>query len=55
MTAMSTMEAELVAAALTMKEAVFCSSMMAELGFGGAFGQVLPHIGHAPRHRQPHI
>ena len=28
-----TMEAELVAAALTMKEVVFCKSMMQELGF----------------------
>ena len=37
---MSTMEAELVATKLTMKEAVFCSNMMAELGFGGDFGQV---------------
>ena len=31
---MSTMEAELVASALTMKEAVFCSNMKTELGFG---------------------
>ncbi|CAB1113712.1 unnamed protein product [Ectocarpus sp. CCAP 1310/34] len=34
LTAMSTMEAELVASALAMKEAVFCSNMMTELGFG---------------------
>ena len=40
LTAMSTMEAELVASALTMKEAVFCSNMMTELGFGQQFGQV---------------
>ena len=38
--AMSTM-AELVASALAMKEAVFCSNMMTELGFGKEFGQVL--------------
>ena len=30
----STMEAELVAAALAIKEAVFCSNMLIELGFG---------------------
>ena len=34
LTAQLTMEAELVAAALTMKEAMFCSNMMKELGFG---------------------
>ena len=40
-----TMEAELVAAALTMKEeAVFCSNMMSELGFDESFGSVLLHI-----------
>ena len=39
-TAQSTMEAELVAAALTMKEAVFCSNMMKELGFGTRFDNV---------------
>lgn len=33
LTAMSTMEAELVAAALAMKEAVFCGNMLTELGF----------------------
>ena len=32
-----TMEAELVAAALTMKEAAFCSNMMLELGFDESF------------------
>ena len=36
LTAQSTMEAELVAAALTMKEIAFCSNMMKELGFGTA-------------------
>ena len=44
LTAMSTMEAELVASALTMKEAVFCSNMMTELGFGQQFGQVPLYI-----------
>ena len=35
LTAQPTMEAELVAMALTMKEeTVFCSNMMSELGFG---------------------
>ena len=43
LTAMSTMEAELVASALT-KEAVFCSNMMTELGFGQQFGQVPLYI-----------
>ena len=38
--AMSTMEAELVASALAMKEAVFCSNMLAELGFGKDFAKV---------------
>ena len=36
---MSMMEAELVASALAMKEAVFCSNMMTELGFGKEFRQ----------------
>ena len=39
-TAMSTTEAELVASALAMKEAVFCSNMLTELGFGKEFAQV---------------
>ena len=39
-TAVSTMEAELVASALAMKEAVFCSNMPTELGFGKEFAQV---------------
>eukprot|EP00752_Nemacystus_decipiens_P015693 g14006.t1 len=37
LTAMSTMEAELVAAALVMKEVIFCTNMMTELGFGSEF------------------
>ena len=41
---MSTMEAELVASALAIKEAVFCSNMMTELGFGKEFGEVTLHI-----------
>ena len=45
LTAQSTMEAEPVAAALTMKdEAVFCSNIMSELGFGESFGSVPLHI-----------
>ena len=45
LTAQSTMEAELVVAALRMKEeAVFCSNMMSELGFGESFGSVPLHI-----------
>ena len=45
LTAQSTMEAELVAATLTTKEeAVFCSKMMSELGFGESFGSVSLHI-----------
>ena len=40
MTAQSTTEAELMAAALAMKEAVFCSNMMLELGFGSTFNTV---------------
>ena len=44
LTAMSTMEAELVASALAMKEAVFCSNMLTELGFGKEFEQVPLHI-----------
>ena len=38
------MEAELVAAALAMKEAVFCSNMMKELGFGTRFDSVPLYI-----------
>ena len=45
LTAQPTMEAELVAAALTMKEeAVFCSNITSELGFGENFGSVPLHI-----------
>ena len=44
LTAQSTMEAELVAAALAMKEAVFCSNMMKELGFDTCFDSVPLHI-----------
>ena len=45
LTAQPTMEAELVAVALTMKEeAVVCSNMMSELGFGESFGSVPLHI-----------
>ena len=39
-TAMSTMEAELVASALAMKKAVFCSNMLTELGLAEEFKQV---------------
>ena len=38
------MESELVATALTMKEAVFCSNMMKELGFGTRFDNVPLYI-----------
>ena len=38
------MEAELVAAAQAMKEAVFYSNMMKELGFGTRFDSVPLHI-----------
>ena len=44
LTAQSTMEAELVAAALAMKEAVFCSNMIKKLGFGTCFDSVPPYI-----------
>ena len=44
LTAQPTMEAELVAVALTMKdEAVFFSNMMSGLGFGESFGSVPLH------------
>ena len=39
-TAMSTMEMELVASALAMKEAVFCSNMLTERGFGKKFAKI---------------
>ena len=44
LTAQSTMEAELVAAASTMKETVFCSNMMKKLGFGMRFDNVPVYI-----------
>ena len=45
LTAQSTMETELVAVALAMKdETVFCSNMMSGLGFGKSFGSVPLHI-----------
>ena len=44
LTAVSTMDTELVASALAMKEAVFCSTMLTELGFGKEFEQVPLHI-----------
>lgn len=40
LSAMSIVEAELVASALTMKEAVFCSNVVRDLVFGQKFGQV---------------
>ena len=43
--AQSTMEAELVAEALTTKKAVFFSNMMLELGFGESFGSVPLYTG----------
>ena len=45
LTAQSTMEEEFVAVALTMKESVFCSNMMLELGFKEGFGSVPLQIG----------
>ena len=44
LTAQSTMEAELVAVALTMKEAVLSINMMLELGFKEGFGSVPLYI-----------
>ena len=44
LTAHSTMEAELVTAALTMKKSVFCSNIMKELGFGTRFDNVPVYI-----------
>ena len=56
LTAQSTMEAELVAAALTMKEAGFCSNMTKELGFGTHFDNVPVYIDNtSSRHRQPDL
>ena len=45
LTVQSTMETELVAVALTTKEAMFCSNMMLELGFDESFGSVSLYIG----------
>ena len=44
LTAQLTMEAELVTAALTMKETMFCSNTMNELGFGARFDSVPVYI-----------
>ena len=42
--AQSTMEAELVATVLTIKEPVFCSNMMLERSFKEGFNSVPPYI-----------
>ena len=44
LTAQSSIEAELVGEALAMREAVFCSIMMLELGFDKSFGSVPLYI-----------
>ena len=44
MTAQSSMEAEFVATALKMKEAVFRSNLMKELGFETRFDNILVYI-----------
>ena len=41
------MEAELVAAAVAMKEAVFCANMMNQLGFGARFDSLSLYTGNA--------
>ena len=48
LTAQSTMEEELVAATLAMKEAVFCSNMKKELGFDTRFVSVPLYIDNTP-------
>ena len=48
LTAMSTMEAELVAGALAMKEVVFCSNILIEVDFGKEFE--FRHISTMQRH-----
>ena len=48
LTAQSTIEAELVAAALAMTEAVFCSNMMKELGLGTRFDSTTPRFCTSP-------
>ena len=45
LTPQSTMKAELMAAALTMKGAVLCSNMMVELGFDKGFSRVPSYLG----------
>ncbi|CAB1108749.1 unnamed protein product [Ectocarpus sp. CCAP 1310/34] len=50
LTAMSTLEAELVAAALAMKETIFCTNMMKELGFGSEFRSAPLYINTATLH-----
>ena len=47
LTAMSTMEAELVAATLAMKKVIFCINMMTELGFRSEFSSGLLYIDNA--------
>ena len=44
LTAQSTMGAELVAVALIIKEAVFCSNIRSELGFDESFGSMPLYI-----------
>ena len=44
LTTQSTIEGELVAAALIMKEAIFCNNMVLELGFKEGFGSVPLYI-----------
>ena len=46
-TAQSTIEAKLLAAALAIKEAVFCSNIMVELGFDENFGSVPQNMDNA--------
>ena len=48
LTALSTMEAELVSSALAVKRAVFCSNMLTELWFGKELEQVPLHIDNTP-------
>ena len=59
LTAMSTMEVDLVASALGMNDAVFCSNMLTKLGFGNECEQVPLHIDNTAtphaRNRQPCI
>ena len=44
LTAMSTIEVELVAAALATKEVILCTNMMTELGFGSEFSSAPLYI-----------